>query len=203
MSVPTGSGSAIGAPTADFRMQNNVPRWQSTGPCPPKPTFLDLCSGLARPRETPVLETFVAGLAQPWGPGYVAERADLHQTWLSPHVASSVLGSLKNRYLSWETVIDLDCRQFRDPDLVNEYGIHLGFHHEILTRVVDAEQGAVFHGLMADFWTQFERLSHKAKQTASGNWSVPQVAVICWCETGRYRSGAVGLALHWCLRQDC
>jgi hypothetical protein len=145
----------------------------------------------------------VAGLAQPWGPGYEPERADLKKIWLSPDVGTSVLRSVKKQYLSWESVIELDCRHFRDPDLNTEYGHHLGFHHEILSRVVYADQGNVLHSLMFNFWTQFEKLSHKAQPNASGNWSMPQVAVICWDETGRYRSGAVGLALHWCLRKDC
>jgi hypothetical protein len=146
----------------------------------------------------------VAGLQAPWGPdGYQETHASFDKIWHSEWVGSSILGNLKKRFPDRDTVIDLDCRHFAQH-LSDPGQIHLGFHPDLVTRMVQDENGASFHKLMVEFFTMFERLSQKATWNSSlRKWVIPRCAICGWCDRGRHRSAAVMLALHWCLVQDC
>ena len=118
------------------------------------------------PKPHPIMNFYVAGLAQPWGPDREVNASSFVALWHEPNVELSVLSGLKRFFPDISTIIAIDCRHF-DEHLGQRGSPHLGFHRDLMLSMVSDSQGFGWFLVCREFWAKFNEFMTKKALWAS------------------------------------
>jgi hypothetical protein len=147
-------------------------------------------------RGTPCLEFCVFGAQLGWGYGELDHRGTYGLVRDSPHVSSSLIAPIIKKFGDEQTII-IDATLLQDH-LCEPGQIHLGFHPDMVRKMVGQQNGKPWQAICHCFWRQMVALKPIWND---GEWQLEDTMVLGWCAKGRHRSAAEQLALMWnCLQ---